>query len=138
MSKAIEFRLFGVKLLKVASGLGYARHRHAPLDPARQRACLVKGEIMTGLRLDKAENLQEWFFRTVVRGRVRIGGVKTGHAFDKRCGDLGDRQDAIRLSGLDCTLWHAVECRLGRLLDDDEPALVFHGLHALAAVRAAA
>src|SRR5208283_3410789 len=103
-------------------------------DPARQRARLVKGEIMTGLRPDKAENLQEWF----VRGRVRISGVKTGHAFDKRGGDLCDRQDAIRLSGLDCTLRHAVECRLGRLLDDDEPALAFHGLHALAAVRAAA
>src|SRR5271157_2645129 len=136
MSKAIEFRWFGVELLKVASGLAYARHRHAPLDPARQRACLVQGEIMTGLRPDKAENLQEWFFGTV--GRVRIGGLKTVHVFDKRGGDLCDRQDAIRLSGLDCTLRHAVECRLGRLLDDDEPALAFHRLQAFAAVRAAA
>ena len=33
--KAIEFRRLGVELLDVARGLGYARHRHAPLDPAR-------------------------------------------------------------------------------------------------------
>ena len=44
----------------------------------------------------------------------------------------------VRLSGLGCTLWHAVECRLGRLLDDDEPALAFYRLQALAAVRAGA
>ena len=39
------------------------RHRHAPLDPALQRARLVKREIMGGLRAQKIDDLGQPILR---------------------------------------------------------------------------
>ena len=53
------------------------RHRHAPLDPALQRALLVKREIMGGLRAQKIDDLGQPIRRRVLRRRAVIGARVT-------------------------------------------------------------
>ena len=50
----------------------------------------------------------------------------------------GDRQGAIRLSGLNRAFRHAIECCLRRVLDDDEPAPLLHRFETLGSIRSRA
>jgi hypothetical protein len=63
------------------------RHRHAPLDPALQRARLVKREIMRGLRAQKIDDLGQPILALYPAAPNRPGA---GHprVFDERLRNL--------------------------------------------------
>ena len=89
-----------------------------------------------GLLPDKIENLQETVFDFAIGVRFRGGrlSAKDAGAIDERSWNSGDRQGAICLSGLNRAFRHAIERRLRRVLDDDEPAPFLHRFETLASI----
>ena len=89
-----------------------------------------------GLLPDKIENLQETVFDFAIGVRFCGGGLnaKDAGAINERAWNSGDRQSAIRLSGLNRAFRHAIERRLRRVLDDDEPAPFLHRFEPLASI----
>ena len=64
-----QFALAGIPTedLQIAFAAADARHRHASLDPALQRALLVEGEIMRGFRRQNINDARERFLDGVGR-----------------------------------------------------------------------
>ena len=58
--------------LQIARAALDARHRHASLDPALQRALLVEREIMRGLRGQEINDACERFLDGVGRSHIRV------------------------------------------------------------------
>ena len=124
--------------LQIARAALDARHRHASLDPALQRALLVEREIMRGLRGQQIDDACERFLdgvgdRTSVAPRLDV--CLTAVA-DERLRDLCHRQHEIGTPAHDGAAGHAIESGLLRVLHDDETALLFHRLQSETAVGA--
>ena len=116
------------------------RHRHPPFDLAPERAFLIEGKVVRGMRPEKVDDLCEPGSGAVVRRRfcaVALG-VRPLAVFDERPRNLVDRKHEIHGAGHDGAARHAVVSRILRILHDDEPAPVVDRRQPEAAVGARA
>ena len=115
------------------------RHRHAPLDPALQRARLVEREIMGGLGAQKIDDLRAANPAPVLSGSASFPACACDRppaVFDERIGDFGDRKHKVHRARHDRAARHAVIAGLVGILRDDESAFFLHRFQSEAAIGA--
>ena len=114
------------------------RHRHAPLDPALQRALLVEREIMRRLRAQQLDDLRQPVLRRVLAARP--SGAARRHppvVLDEALREFsptGSTRSTAPVS--DRAARHAVIAGLVGILRDDQPAFFLHRFQPGAAVGA--
>ena len=112
--------------------------RHAPLDPAVDRARLVLGKIMAGLGAQQDEDL---FQRALgLEGRDRVGFGRPAEGVqgigDQLGGHLGRGQLVVHQPGGEGAAGHAVELGRSGVLRHDHAALALDGAHSQRAIAA--
>ena len=104
--------------------------RHAPLDPPQQCARLVKREIVRGFRAQKIDDLGEEIQGMIVRHRAFTRTVEhqLPTVVGKHFGNLPDRKHEVHDARQNRAPRHAVILGVGRILNDDEPAVLLDRL----------
>ena len=131
LGEQIEFACITLQHVEIPAAVVDTGQRHAPLDPTQQCARLVERKIVRRLGAQQIDDLAQ-----PIRGMLvwRRSGPPT--VFGEDFGNLGDRQHQVHGAGHDRAARHAVILGLGRILGDDQPALLLDRLQPQAAVAA--
>ncbi len=138
LDEEIDFACILPQHVEIPAAVVDSGQRHAPFDPAHQRARLVEREIVRCLRAQQIDNLGQLVRRTIVRHRTLQLPVddQPPAVCGEDFGNLRHREHEVHGAGHDRAARHAVILGIVWILHDNQPALLLDRLQPQAAVAA--